>query len=109
MSISQFIPINTLNPYFFGMLPETMHGGAKLSVHLPPLKCVITYLKIHPCLKLGGLLYLKVPWGGHITHLDDALNDFYSEGGRKLLSEKYKLLRRLKPLDIAGVYRKIKR
>jgi hypothetical protein len=65
--------------------------------------------KIHPCLKLGGLLYLKVPWGGHITHLDDALNDFYSEGGRKLLSEKYKLLRRLKPLDIAGVYRKIKK
>jgi SAM-dependent methyltransferase len=65
--------------------------------------------KIHPCLKLGGLLYLKAPWGGHITHLEEALNDFYCEGGRKLLKEKYKLVRRLKPLDIAGVYRKIKK
>lgn len=65
--------------------------------------------KIHPSLKLGGLLYLKVPWGGHITHLDDAINDFYNAGGRKLLSQKYKLVRRLKPLDIAGVYRKIKK
>jgi 2-polyprenyl-3-methyl-5-hydroxy-6-metoxy-1,4-benzoquinol methylase len=65
--------------------------------------------KIHPCLKLGGLLYLKAPWGGHLTHLEEASNNFYCEGGRKLLRQKYKLVRRLKPLDIAGVYRKIKK
>ncbi len=64
--------------------------------------------RIHPLLKLDGLLYLKAPWRGQLTHIDAAADDFYFHGGRKFLTSHYKLINRLQAIDIAGIYKKIK-
>jgi SAM-dependent methyltransferase len=63
--------------------------------------------RIHPLLKVGGVLYLRAPWRGQVTHLDAAADDFYSHGGRELLRDKYRVERRVQPLDIACLYRKL--
>jgi len=63
--------------------------------------------KIHPLLKKNGLLYLKAPWRGQLTHLDEAADNFYAQGGRSFLSKKYKLMFRAGGIDVFSVYRKL--
>lgn len=62
--------------------------------------------KIHPMIKQNGILYLKAPWRGQLTHIDSAAIDFYFNGGRHFLREKYTLLSRVQPIDIACLYKK---
>jgi len=64
--------------------------------------------KISPIIKIGGLLIFRAPWRGQLTHLDNAADDFYINGGRKYLSKKYKEIMRFGNIDIACVYKKIK-
>lgn len=64
--------------------------------------------KIHPLLKVGGLIYLRAPWRGQLTHIDKAADNFYLKGGRSFLSEKYVEVYRTSSMDISCVYRKIK-
>lgn len=64
--------------------------------------------KISPMLKIGGLLLLRAPWRGQLTHLDTAPDDFYQNGGRKYLDENYKEVYRFGVNDISAVYKKIK-
>jgi len=63
--------------------------------------------KIHPLLKVDGLIYLRAPWRGQLTHIDQAADNFYLKGGRSLLSEKYVEVYRTSSIDISCVYRKI--
>lgn len=62
--------------------------------------------KIDPLLAAGGMLYLKAPWRGQLTHLDEAPENFYRQGGRKALSASYKLILRAQPMDMAAVFTK---
>ena len=64
--------------------------------------------KISPMLKIGGLLLLRAPWRGQLTHLDTAPDDLYQNGGRKYLDENYKEVYRFGVNDISAVYKKIK-
>lgn len=64
--------------------------------------------KISPMIKYNGLLYLKAPWRGQLTHIDEAPDNFYSQGGRDYLESNYQLIYRCLPIDIASVYKKIK-
>lgn len=64
--------------------------------------------KIHPLLKVGGLIYLRAPWRGQLTHIDKAADNFYLKGGRSLLSKKYVEVYRTSSMDLSCVYRKIK-
>jgi hypothetical protein len=73
--------------------------------HLPNSSEIFTE-KIHPVIKIGGLLYLKAPWRGQVTHLDSAADNFYKQGGRKLLFKKYNLICRSEPMDISCVFKK---
>jgi len=63
--------------------------------------------KIDPLLIRGGLLYIKAPWRGQLTHLDEAPENFYRWGGRKQLSRKYTTIMRAHPMDMATVFRKV--
>jgi hypothetical protein len=63
--------------------------------------------QIHPALALSGVLYLKAPWRGQLTHLDEAPENFYRQGGRKFLGSRYRCLYRVEPMDVAAVYRKV--
>jgi hypothetical protein len=63
--------------------------------------------KIHPLIKQGGMLYLKAPWRGQLTHIESAAIDFYRNGGRNFLREKYIIISRFQPIDIACLYKKI--
>lgn len=65
--------------------------------------------KIHPLVKMGGVIYLRAPWRGQLTHIDEAADDFYLNGGRKFLAEKYIEVYRNSTIDISCVYKKIKR
>jgi len=65
--------------------------------------------KIHPLLKIGGLIYLRAPWRGQLTHIDQAADDFYLNGGRKFLSEKYVEIYRTSSIDISCVYKKVRK
>ena len=38
--------------------------------------------RISPMLKKGGLLIMKAPWRGQLTHIDEAADDFYNNGGK---------------------------
>jgi len=64
--------------------------------------------KIYPLLKIGGLIYLRAPWRGQLTHIDQAADDFYLNGGRKFLSEKYVEIYRISSIDISCVYKKVR-
>ena len=64
--------------------------------------------KMYPLLKVGGHMILRAPWRGQMTHIDQAADDFYLNGGRKFLSENFKEIYRFGGLDIAAVYKKIK-
>jgi len=63
---------------------------------------------IYPLLKVGGYMILRAPWRGQLTHIDQAADDFYLNGGRKFLSKNFKEVYRFGSLDIAAVYQKIK-
>jgi SAM-dependent methyltransferase len=64
--------------------------------------------KIHPLLRINGLLYLRAPWRGQLTHIDDAPVDFYGRGGgRRFLGKKYKIEKRLSGMEIGHIYRKV--
>ena len=62
--------------------------------------------QIDPLLLPGGYIYLVAPWLGHITHLTEAMNNFYGNGGRKFLKKKYKFVKRVKAMDVAGIWKK---
>jgi 2-polyprenyl-3-methyl-5-hydroxy-6-metoxy-1,4-benzoquinol methylase len=64
--------------------------------------------KIHPLIEKNGLLVLRAPWRGQLTHLDAAADDFYCNGGRKFLAKRYAEYYRFANHDIGAVYRKIK-
>ena len=64
--------------------------------------------KIHPLLKVGGLIYLRAPWRGQLTHIDKAADNFYLKGGRSFLSEKYIEIYRSASMDISCLYKKVK-
>ncbi|SJZ67967.1 Methyltransferase domain-containing protein [Trichlorobacter thiogenes] len=61
---------------------------------------------IHPMLKINGLLYLKAPWRGQLTHIDEAANNFYLGGGRAFLLKKYRLVLRAGTSDIMCIFQK---
>lgn len=61
--------------------------------------------KIYPMLKKGGLLIVQAPWGGDVvSHLDEAVYDFYQNGGRIFLRKAFKKIYSMTPLDISGVW-----
>ncbi|MFH2069160.1 MAG: methyltransferase domain-containing protein [Candidatus Omnitrophota bacterium] len=62
--------------------------------------------KISPVLKRGGVLFMRAPWRGQLTHIGGAADNFYRAGGRKFLGRNFRELYRLNPLDINCVYRK---
>lgn len=64
--------------------------------------------KISPIIKKGGILILRAPWRGHLTHLDCAADNFYYNGGKKHLTEYYTKIFRFGREDISCVYRKKK-
>ncbi len=64
--------------------------------------------EIYPKLKKYGFLILRAPWRGQLTHLDKAADDFYINGGKKLLSKKFSEIYRFGSIDISCIYIKIK-
>jgi 2-polyprenyl-3-methyl-5-hydroxy-6-metoxy-1,4-benzoquinol methylase len=64
--------------------------------------------EMSPMLKVGGLMILKAPWRGQMTHIDEAADDFYLNNGRKFLSKNFKEVYRFGCQDISCVYQKIK-
>lgn len=65
--------------------------------------------KIHPLLKIDGFIYLRAPWRGQLTHIDEAADDFYLSGGRRFLYKKYREVYRTSSMDISCVYKKVRR
>lgn len=63
---------------------------------------------ILPKVKIGGLLILKAPWRGQLTHIDAAPNDFYRAGGRRALQYQCREVERINCLDVAAVYERIR-
>jgi 2-polyprenyl-3-methyl-5-hydroxy-6-metoxy-1,4-benzoquinol methylase len=64
--------------------------------------------KVHPLLKVGGLMYLRSPWRGQLTHIDEAADDFYLNGGRKFLSSRYEEIYWTSSIDISCLYKKLR-
>lgn len=95
--VSKFVPANTCDVLYCIDVLEHLENPTDVFVN-----------SIHRMLKTNGLLYLKAPWRGQLTHLDAAANNFYLGGGRKFLSHNYKLIHRFAANDIACIYRKIK-
>ncbi|NOT77550.1 MAG: class I SAM-dependent methyltransferase [Bacteriovoracaceae bacterium] len=62
--------------------------------------------QLSPLLKKGGLAILRAPWRGQLTHIDQAADDFYLNGGKKFLTENYEEVYRFGNYDICAVYRK---
>lgn len=63
--------------------------------------------KIYPLLKVGGNLILRAPWRGQMTHIDEAADNFYFDGGREFLSKHFSEVYRFGSSDISAVYKKI--
>jgi len=63
---------------------------------------------IAPRVKVGGLLFLRAPWRGQLTHIDAAPDNFYREGGRRFLSDNFAEVYRVGGGDINAVYRRKK-
>ena len=72
--------------------------------HLPnPSEVFKTIL--YPMLKPGGYLFMQAPWGGGVpSHLDQAIVDFYGNGGKEFLSQKFKKINTMAAMDISGVW-----
>lgn len=61
--------------------------------------------KIYPMLKKGGLLIIQAPWGGNVvSHLDEAIFDFYKNSGRRFLKRHFKEIYHMATIDISGVW-----
>jgi len=61
---------------------------------------------IAPMIKKGGLLIMRAPWRGQLTHIDSAADNFYDCGGRQFLSHHFKTVMRFGSNDITCVYKK---
>jgi hypothetical protein len=62
---------------------------------------------IAPLLKSGGYLIIQAPWGGPVvSHLDEAIIDFYTKGGREFLTRHFEEVYSMSTLDISAVWRK---
>jgi 2-polyprenyl-3-methyl-5-hydroxy-6-metoxy-1,4-benzoquinol methylase len=74
--------------------------------HLPnPSKVLSTVL--YPILKPGGYLFMQAPWGGGVpSHLDEAIIDFYGNGGKEFLSQNFRKINTMAAMDISGVWKK---
>lgn len=60
---------------------------------------------LFPILKSGGYLFLQAPWGGGVpSHLDEAIIDFYENGGKEFLSRKFRKINTMAAMDISGVW-----
>jgi len=72
--------------------------------HLPnPSELLSTVL--YPMLKPGGYLFMQAPWGGGVpSHLDEAIIDFYGNGGKEFLSRKFRKINTMAAMDISGVW-----
>ncbi len=63
---------------------------------------------LFPRLKPAGWMILHAPWNGpHISHIDQAVIDFYSNGGKKFLGKNLRRISSMNTLDIAGVWKRI--
>ncbi|MDR2001929.1 MAG: hypothetical protein LBQ74_02765 [Prevotella sp.] len=62
--------------------------------------------RIDPLIKCGGFAILRAPWGGQLTHIDAARDNFYTAGGKEFLMRNYKEYYRFDANDIGAVYRK---
>ena len=72
--------------------------------HLPHPSSVLCEV-LYPMLKQNGLLFLQAPWGGGVpSHLDEAIVDFYSHGGKRFLSKYFKKTYSMAAMDISGVW-----
>lgn len=60
-----------------------------------------------PRVSLDGLLILRAPWRGQLTHIDAAPRNFYSQGGREALASHFVTVERIGPNDVDAVYRRI--
>lgn len=98
----EFIDVATFEKFFFadGLLCidvlEHIENSSKVFID-----------KISPLIRKGGLLIMRAPWRGQLTHLNSAADNFYYGGGRKYLSQHYKEIMRFSTNDIACVYRKL--
>ena len=55
----------------------------------------------------GGILLLQAPWGGGVpSHLDEAIIDFYQNGGKSFISKRFKKIYSMAAMDISGVWQK---
>lgn len=67
---------------------------------------------VHRRLKIGGLLFIQAPWGGHPEHLPESPKN-WSQHGNMILKENYKLVDTINSLFyythyyLSGVYKKI--
>jgi hypothetical protein len=62
--------------------------------------------RIDPLIKRGGFAVLRAPWGGQLTHIDAATENFYTAGGRELLGRNYREYYRFSSGDIGAIYQK---
>ncbi len=72
--------------------------------HLPnPSEVLKTIL--YPILKPGGYLFMQAPWGGGVpSHLDEAIVDFYGNGGKVFLSRNFRKINTMAAMDVSGVW-----
>jgi hypothetical protein len=76
--------------------------------HLPNSSFVFKE-RISPLIKENGFAVLRAPWRvENVTHIAEAADDFYFNGGREYLSRNYLEYYRLCELDIGAIYRKRK-
>jgi hypothetical protein len=67
----------------------------------------ILEMEIAPLLEKQGYLIIQAPWGGGVvSHLDEAIVDFYTQGGRQYLSKNFKKIYSMTAMDISGVWKK---
>jgi 2-polyprenyl-3-methyl-5-hydroxy-6-metoxy-1,4-benzoquinol methylase len=60
---------------------------------------------LYPMLKPGGYLFMQAPWGGGVpSHLDEAIIDFYGNGGKEFLSQNFRKINTMAAMDISGVW-----
>jgi 2-polyprenyl-3-methyl-5-hydroxy-6-metoxy-1,4-benzoquinol methylase len=56
----------------------------------------------------GGILILRAPWRGQLTHIDAAPEDFYRNGGRASLARHFEEIERIGTGDVDAVYRRVR-
>lgn len=61
-----------------------------------------------PQVKIGGHLILRAPWRGQLTHIDEAPEDFYRQGGRQVLAKHFIEVERIGGNDVDAVYKRVR-